>query len=53
VAGVLVPVGDDQERRDILEAAAEEPQQVHGGLVGPVHILDDDDVQAGRLAESA
>jgi len=39
-ADLLVPVGDDQHRRGPLQPPPQEHQQVQGGLVGPVGVLD-------------
>jgi hypothetical protein len=47
----LVPVGDQKQHRDVPDAPAEETQQVDGGLVGPVDVLDDQHVQLTRRAD--
>jgi hypothetical protein len=39
-AELVVAVGDDQQGEAGTEAAGQEPQQVQGGLVGPVDVLD-------------
>jgi hypothetical protein len=44
-----MPAGDQQRGRG-LEPPAKKAQQVDRGLVGPVHVLDDDEVQHPRLA---
>ena len=40
---LVVTVGDQQQRRDPAEPPAEQAEQVNGGLVGPVHVLDHHD----------
>jgi hypothetical protein len=39
-ADLVVSVGDDQQGGRGTEAAGQEPEQVQGGLVGPVDVLD-------------
>jgi hypothetical protein len=39
-ADLVVPVGDDQHGGCGTEPAGQEPEQVQGGLVGPVDVLD-------------
>ena len=46
-------VRHDQQHGPVAEPAAEKPQQVDGRLVRPVHVLDDDHIQPGRLADLA
>ena len=47
---LVVPVGRDEQRRDALEPPAEEHEEVERGVVGPVHVLHDDDVPPGAGA---
>jgi len=44
VAGAefVVPVGHDEQRREVLDAAAEEAKKVEAGFVGPVGVLRDE-----------
>jgi hypothetical protein len=49
---LVVPVAGEGECRDGLDPAAEQPQDVERCLVGPVHVLDDEDRRcpASKLA---
>ena len=39
-ADLVVPVGDDQQGGRGTEPAGQEPEQVQGGLIRPVDVLD-------------
>jgi len=47
----LVPVGGQEQDREVADPPAEEAQQVDGGLVGPVDILHDQHVQLARRTD--
>ena len=49
----VVPVGGDEQHRGVAQPPAQVAEQVEGGLVGPVDVLDDDHVQHPRRAEHA
>ena len=51
VGQLIVAVAHDQEHRDLADPSREKAQQIEGGLVGPMHVLDDDDRQRSRLAQ--
>ena len=52
---LIVSVGDDDERRNGLQTAPDEPKDVERGLVRPVDVLEDDDRrrQVRQLARQA
>jgi hypothetical protein len=41
VAQLVVPVGEHQHAGQLLDAPGEVADHVKGGVVGPVHVLDD------------
>jgi hypothetical protein len=47
----VVAVGDQQQRPGLVDASSQEHQQVQGRLIGPVGVLDHDDLWPGRLVE--
>ena len=49
----FVPVGGDEQHGGVADPAAQEPQQVDGGLVGPVDVLHHQHVQRIRLTDLA
>ena len=55
LTGDLVgPVGQEQQRGQVVDPAADVPQEVEGGAVGPVHVLDGQHgrpVRGGQLLE--
>jgi hypothetical protein len=50
-ANLVVAVGDNQQRPGALHPPPQEHQQVQGGLVGPVGVLDHDHLAPRRLCE--
>jgi len=48
---VVVPVGDDEQHRQLAQPAAGEPQQVNRRLIGPVNILHHHHVQRPRRTD--
>ena len=50
-ADLVVAVGDEQQRPGALHPPPQEHQQVEGGLVGPVGVLDHDHLTPRRLRE--
>ena len=49
----FIPVGRDEQHGGVPDPPAQKPQQVDGGLIGPVDILHDQHVQLIRLADLA
>ena len=47
----VAAIGHDQQHRDLADPSREKAQHVEGGLVGPVHVLDNNDRQRPRLAK--
>ena len=53
-AELVGPVGQEQQRGQVVDPPADVAQQVEGGAVGPVHVLDDQHgrpVRVGQLLE--
>ena len=49
---LVVAIGDEHQRGEPLDAPSEQAQDVERGLVGPVEVLEDDDVRRPRAQRS-
>ena len=49
----VVAERDHQQHRQVAEAASQEAEQVEGRVVGPLHVLDDEDHEAVGVLEPA
>ena len=49
---LVVAIGDEHQRGEPLDAPGEQAQDVERGLVGPVEVLEDDDVRRPRAQRS-
>ena len=53
VGHLVVPEGQHDDRGQVDDASPEQAQEIQRGVVGPVHVLDDQHHRAGRAASSA
>jgi hypothetical protein len=50
-ADIVGPVGEQDQRRQVVDPATDVTQQVERGAVGPVHVLDDQHRRARRVGQ--